>query len=45
MGAENCMTPMPTRLPTVLKMVNSGRWLGSLVKTVWPARVTEVWKV
>ncbi len=44
-GIMNCMTPMPSRDPTVLKMVNMGRWLGSLVSTVWPARVQEVWKV
>ena len=40
-------TMMPLRYVgfTVLKMVNMGRWLGSLVRTVCPARVTEVWKV
>ena len=45
MGPRNCMTPMPAREPTVLKMVNRGRCLGSLVSTAWAARVTEVWKV
>ena len=45
MGAKNCMAPMPSRLPTVLKMVNRGRCLGSLVNTVWPERVQLVWNV
>ena len=45
MGIKNCITPMPSMEPTVLKMVNMGRWLGSLVSTVVPARVQEVWKV
>ena len=45
MGPRACITPMPTREPMVLKMVNRGRWLGSLVSTDWADRVTEVWKV
>ena len=39
------MMPMPSREPTVLKIVKSGRCFGSLVSTVWPERVQLVWNV
>ena len=45
MGASTCMAPMPAREPMVLNRVNMGRCLGSLVSTVCPERVQEVWKV
>ena len=44
-GEELHHTHDPAREPTVLKMVNRGRCLGSLVRTVWPERVQLVWKV
>ena len=42
MEAVAMVTPMPTSDAMVLNIVNVGRWLGSLVRQVWPERVQEV---
>ena len=41
-GAKNCTSPIPIRLATVLKIVNNGLCLGSLVRQVCPERVHAV---